>query len=503
MSPWSQWIADMLTDFDLWAIRSLNSIAYAFAARARYGALWIVPHREKYLTTTMKRLWILSLTVFGLSSETRLQAMGLPHTLHIHSHIEVRKSENQSQEKPKLHLSKARHNLMRKILVSPDQNIKKLTIHFDAVVLPYVALAWTNTTLSLVHLELQFWTDSISNTLLSLDSGFHCPNLSTFVLIHGYGNARPSNHPITTMDLVPSHPRAGIMEPMFHKLKSILPKGLESLELHQLDGREYGWVLPSSFLGPNDFPRLRKLRIWGMCLTHNPSLVQFLHARTTSLRNLALGRLIHTPFSTLRYLPATDELESLSVSLDSARDVLSADILQSSQPSSFIHRYTHLRQLDVTLQTSNHANGDIIFVLLMELGRGCNLLEELRVHSHTLEFRHLRVVLLFLPRLAQLTFSGTKCCDPLIYQVSARTDLWKQYGPYTHRFHTYKFFQLEQDVKSVYKNFVVTGQAWDTLHSSIKNALKEGYPKAEVIDDVKFGVGADHRVVIMQLIESF
>ncbi|KAH8800560.1 hypothetical protein DL96DRAFT_797627 [Flagelloscypha sp. PMI_526] len=232
--------------------------------------------------------------------ETRLQALGLPHTLHIHSHIEVRKSENQSQEKPKLHLSKARHNLMRKILVSPDQNIKKLTIHFDAVVLPYVALAWTNTTLSLVHLELQFWTDSISNTLLSLDSGFHCPNLSTFVLIHGYGNARPSNHPITTMDLMPSHPRAGIMEPMFHKLKSILPKGLESLELHQLDGREYGWVLPSSFLGPNDFPRLRKLRIWGMCLTHNPSLVQFLHARTTSLRNLALGRLIHTPFSTLR-----------------------------------------------------------------------------------------------------------------------------------------------------------------------------------------------------------
>ncbi|KAH8813615.1 hypothetical protein DL96DRAFT_1759159 [Flagelloscypha sp. PMI_526] len=479
-------ILDKLTNSDLWAIRSLNRVAYASAARVRYGALWIVPHRENYLTTAMKRL-----------CENRLQIIGLVHTFHIHSHIEVREFANQSQEKRKFHLPKTRHSLIHKILASPDLNIKKLTLHFDAVVLPYVLLAWTKTARYLTHLELQFWTDSISNALLSLDPGFLCPSLSTFILSYGDNGAHVPQAQI--------HPS----------------QGLQSLGLHQLDDTASNWILPPSFPGLNQFPLLQKLHISGMSLTHNPSLVRFIIARTPSLRDLALMRLSDAPIRVLHYLPATDELQTLSMSLDSAHDVLRADILQSTHSSSLIHRYSHLRRLDITLSTSNYTNGTILFVLLMELGRGCSLLEELRVQSlYTLAFRHFRAALLLLPRLVQLTSSGTRYCEYLMCELSAYPELWNRSNT-----RTYHFFdlgqvrqclgrdlrremtvELQKDVKSAYKDLIADGQAWDTLHASTKKALKEGYLKGEsatiasqvIHSDVK----VDHRVVVLQLMES-
>ncbi|KAH8813614.1 hypothetical protein DL96DRAFT_525318 [Flagelloscypha sp. PMI_526] len=491
-----------LSDVDLWAVRSLNRVAYALAAQARYGALWIVPHRMNYLMTTMRRL-----------CDDHLQITGLLHTLHVHSNIEFKESEKQERRTP--HIPMARHRLIRKLLSRSDLNIKNLTIHFDTVVLPYVTLAWANTACALVHLELQFKTDSLLSVLLSSDSQLHCPNLKAFVLSYGFGIVRPSFRSIASMHLVRPWYASGSTIPMFRKLKAILPEGLERLELRNLENFNSDWILSPFFLGAHDFPHLRALHISNLSLNRNPSLGLFINARSRSLQSLALERVSDIGHVFLRHIHVAGELQTLSVSLNSPQDAFAADILPSNRSISLLHRYSHLRRLDITPLDSRYSDTNTVFVLLVEIGRRCSRLEELNVYSDTLGFRHLRAVLLFLQNLARLTFSGTKSCDPFMQKYSVHPELWNRLDSRNYKFSNLGLArqslgrnvrremaaELQRDVKSAYRYLSITPQSWDILHSSIKKALKEGYfmERPEASPDME----GDHRTLILELIERY
>ncbi|KAH8813535.1 hypothetical protein DL96DRAFT_1626275, partial [Flagelloscypha sp. PMI_526] len=482
---------------------------YEFAARTRYSALWIIPHNENNLTATLKRL-----------CQDRLQIKGLLHTLHIHSDIGSR--ANQAQRRAQIHVPRTLRGLIHKTLSKSDLNIQKLTIHFDTIVLPYVILAWTNTAHSLVHLELQFSANSPSNPLLSLKSEPHFPNLKTFVLSNGSWNYPPSFRSMTIMNL--GEPRWHGVKEIFDKIKSLLPEGLESLSLHHLcsvnDWAYSCWTIPPLFLAPNDFPNLQIFAISNLSLDKNPSLVRFIQARIASLQSLGLERVGGSGPRILEYLSGTVKLRALSLSLNSVNDVLDTNMLQAGQLVSPIHWFQHLRRLDITPYWEYYRDEDVIFVLLVELGRASSVLEELNVCTPELGFRHLRAVLLFLSKLSKLTFSGVEDCKPDIRNFSSRPEIWRTVDP-----RTYAFFNLGQakqclggdirremaaelrsDVQSAYRHVITTAQNWDKLHSSIKKALKGGYVMGDEATNT-MGVGlsdvqVDYRIVVITLVES-
>ncbi|KAH8813536.1 hypothetical protein DL96DRAFT_1821316 [Flagelloscypha sp. PMI_526] len=499
-------IFNELTGVDLWPIRSLNRTTYEFAARARYGALWIVPHKENNLIATMKRL-----------RQDCLQIKGLLHTLHIHSNIGGRVSTNKAQR----HVPKALWGLIRKILCSPDMSIQSLTIHFDTIILPYVILAWTNTAHSLVHLELQFSASSPHNPWLSLKSMPRFHNLKTFVLSNGSSNDWPSFRSMAIMDL--GHPCLDQRELLFLKLNASLPEGLESLGIHLLYRGNFWtyqrWEIPSSFLSPNNFPHLRNFDVSNLPLDKYPSLCHFINARLGSLQSLGLERIRDNGSRFLHRLSGTTKLEALSLSLDSAGDALNADILQAGQRVSPIHRFQHLRRLNITPFKEDYSE-DVVFVLLVELGRGSNVLQELNVCTPSLGFRHLRAALLFPPGLAQLTFAGTWYCEPDMRKVSAHPEIWSSLDcrTYTlfHLGHAKRCLggdvrqelaaELRSDVQSAYKHLISTAQGWDKLHSYMKKALNGEHfmedRATNTIGIVRSDMQVDHRMLVMQLVES-
>ncbi|KAH8813608.1 hypothetical protein DL96DRAFT_525283 [Flagelloscypha sp. PMI_526] len=413
--------------------------------------------------------------------------------MYIHASIEIHDQAN--MKTCRTHLSKTRHDQIHKILSSSDLNVKKLTLHFDAIVLPYVVPIWTNTAHSLVHLEVQFRTNSI----------FALSNLSA--------DDRQSFRSITRTDLGNS-PLNGVeaMVPIFRKLRTILPERLESLDLHQRGGMVPAWILSSFILGPNDFPHLRKLHLSNLPLDNNLSLGQLITARIPSLRSLALEKVSDSSHHFLRHLSGTDELRALSLSLVSARDALRADILPPNQLSPLIHRYPCLRRLDITPFSSDYRDSDVVFVLLVELGRGCSRLEELNVYTRTFGYRHLRAVLLFLPWLTKLTFASTKYCE--------WTDEWAEIPEDSTMTLKYTFsnlglarrslgrnmrremaMELGKDVKAAYHRLVTAPQCWEILNSSIKKALKEGYFMERSELESSDGE-VDHKMMIQQLVET-
>jgi hypothetical protein len=284
-------------------------------------------------------------------------------------------------------------------------------------------------------------------------------------------------------------------------------------------------ILASSqaFFHPKAFLDLKALHISGFSLVQDPHIAQFLHARAPSLQSLSLERVVDKP-GLLRRLPVTEKLEELHLDVSSSEqlylDVVFYEQLfstassQSVLPSPIFRRYAHLRCLDVRGITNY---GEDVFRLMVEIARGGCRIEALNLTVNTILFLILRVALLLLPTVNDLTFSNVKSCDSLMCQLS-RHPLWMdldnytlrdcrfiglakagmQLGPVVRRAITAEF---RKDIDRIYSGCISSLVRKDALYSSIKMALKAGQAGGKMATRHD-APAEDHRKVTLELVES-
>ncbi|KAH8831532.1 hypothetical protein DL96DRAFT_1552829 [Flagelloscypha sp. PMI_526] len=495
-----------LSKADLWPLRSLNRIAYEIAARVCYGSLWIVPLKGEALTGVLKRAWF--------------QITGLVHTLHVHSNIDVYLSSSVMSENKKLSVQKRHQRLIDKLVSSPNLRVHKLTMHYDTIVLPHTRLIWLGVAESLVHLELQFNHSSACDSFISLSGKVHCLKLQRFVLSLGTGENEPLYYSPTLMKFGKAWmtPPPSKFPPIFKVLQDILPPGLSSLGIHS--SYSYGpdhvsRILTSSqaLFHPKAFPDLKALYISGVSLARNPSIAQFLLARAPSLRCLSLEGVSDIP-GFLPRLARIEKLEELYLDRPSYEELFQPASFLSGFTSPIFQHYTHLRRLDVR-GTSNYA--DDVFRLMVEVGRaGCRI-EALNLTLKKLLFLHLRVTLLLLPTVTDLSFSNVKSCDSLMCRLSQHP-LWMDLDGYKPR--VYRFVGLakagmrlgpvirramtaefRKDIDKMYSDCVSSLAKKDALYSSIKTALKAGEAGGSMASRHE-APGEDHRKATLDLVEG-
>ncbi|KAH8835074.1 hypothetical protein DL96DRAFT_1549722 [Flagelloscypha sp. PMI_526] len=403
----------ILADFSkemIWRIRSVNRVLYAFAAKSYYEDIWIVPQRQKMVRGTLGRICDRTFARFVT-------------TLHIHSNLE-------SAHRP----------LITKILSSPHlSNVNKLTLHYDAVVLPYTSLAWLKFSESLVHLEIQFWSISVQKAITSLNSRVRCPNLRTFVLMAKCRSAPPVFHARTTIALTGTMGDTSLGQ-LFSKLANLLPPELETLAIHCSRGEPF-------FL--REYPNLKGLSLEMGSLSKAKHAVSFLLKHAASLETLTLEDIYDEISECPSSLPLGGVLQELYLTVFTYIGRWN-QLYPNSTWRAKIQKCARLRRLEIVPQQklneyTRHLYHSDALCLMLSLALAGGTIKELALSVDYLNFDLLETVLFLLPQLSRLKILFVNSCDESLHNLSSDPEaLWNWERPnYRH----FQFIGLRQDLE--------------------------------------------------------
>ncbi|KAH8831649.1 hypothetical protein DL96DRAFT_1552919 [Flagelloscypha sp. PMI_526] len=417
--PMELWmdISFWLTKEDLWALRGLNRTVFALASSVHYKSIWIKPqnvyHDGKDLNkVTMERL-----------SEPAISR--IVTSLHLHTNLEA--DPYPSSKKRTIHARDSMPHIVSKALSNSLPNLSTLTVHYDAVVLPYTSIVWSRSSLFLVHLELQFFSPASCKHIASLAPSLRCPKLRTFIISYAWGMTSPL---FDTSGILLHMKRPNTRDNeilylgrMFKRLASLVPPEVESLGIHYRYDSYYAnkWTVGRTFLNSSRaFLRLKKLHLTSMSVEDDKDLAAFLIARTPTLKSLTLEDITDKFPKFLRYIKAQENLKELRLSVGTYlgidNDVHTLDP-QASQPwRKKIEQFSNLQVLNIKSHGNDnwyyrgrgndlYLRGPEVMSLAISLAKAGSTVEELVISASGITYSHLSILLVLLPCLDRLSFS--------------------------------------------------------------------------------------------------